>query len=172
MPLESRIKSPPPLISLIVAMAKNRIIGKDNKMPWHLPADLAHFKKITLGKPVIMGRKTFQSIGKPLPGRQNIVVSQSLNYVSDGIDVTQSLEDAIVIAGNVAEIIIIGGGNIYRQMLPRAQRLYLTYIDAEIEGDTQFPQYEHLGWEKSQEEQHAADEKNVYAYSFVTLNLI
>ncbi len=167
---EEKLQNPPkPIISLIAAMAKNRIIGKDNQMPWHLPADLAHFKQITLGKPIIMGRKTFESIGKPLPGRQNIVVSRDSHYSREGVDAVESLEQAIKTAGTVEEIIIVGGGNIYEQMLPQAHRLYLTHIDLEIDGDTQFPEYKHLGWQKISKEHHPADGKNRHHCTFVLL---
>ena len=169
MSVETLKKPPRPIISLIAAMAKNRVIGKDNQMPWHLPADLAHFKQITLGKPVIMGRKTLESIGKPLPGRHNIVVSRDNNYAREGVDVVKSLEEAIKIAGSVEEIIIMGGGNIYEQMLPLAHRLYLTHIDLEINGDTQFPEYKHLGWQKISKEHRPADDKNCHHCTFVTL---
>ncbi len=155
-----------PIISLIAAMAKNRVIGNQNQMPWHLPADLAHFKKMTLGKPVIMGRKTFQSIGRALPGRKNIVVSRSNNFQAEGITIVNSLDLAIDAAGNVEEVIIMGGGNIYQQMLPRAHRLYLTFIDVEIDGDTQFPDYSQQCWRRVSSETREADEKNPYKLTF------
>ena len=161
-----------PIISLIAAMAKNRVIGKNNQMPWHLPADLAHFKKLTLGKPVIMGRKTYESIGRPLPGRKNIVVTRSSDFEADGISTVSNLESAISEAGNVEEVIIMGGGNIYQQMLSKAQRLYLTFIDFEIEGDTQFPDFETLNWRETSRETRDADEKNSYAMTFVTLDRV
>ena len=152
---------------MIVAHANNRIIGKDNDMPWYLPADLAYFKKTTLGKPVVMGRKTFESIGRPLPGRQNIVISRDAEYQAEGVDVVSSVEQALAKAANVDEIMVIGGGAIYRHCLPAAQRLYITHIDAEIDGDTQFPAYntEHE-WQKVSSEVLPADEKNAYALDF------
>jgi dihydrofolate reductase len=158
-----------PSITLIAAMAHNRIIGKNNQMPWHLPADLAHFKKMTLGKPVIMGRKTYESIGRPLPGRKNIVVTRNPGFAAAGITSVSDLEKAITAAGDVAEVVIMGGGNIYQQMLEKADRLYLTYIDVCIAGDTQFPDYEHLTWKQTATEIHPADEKNNYSMTFVTL---
>lgn len=152
---------------MIVAHANNRIIGKDNDMPWYLPADLAYFKKTTLGKPVVMGRKTFESIGRPLPGRQNIVISRDAEYQAEGVDVVSSVEQALAKAANVDEIMVIGGGAIYRHCLPAAQRLYITHIDAEIDGDTKFPAYntEHE-WQKVSSEVFPADEKNAYALDF------
>ncbi len=150
-------------------MANNRIIGKNNQMPWHLPADLAHFKKMTLGKPIVMGRKTYDSIGRPLPGRKNIVVTRSKTFKADGITVASGLKQALKEAGDVEEIIIMGGGNIYRQMLPKADRLYLTFIDLEIDGDTQFPDYTTQKWIETCREVRAADEKNKYQLTFVNL---
>ncbi|WP_069108580.1 type 3 dihydrofolate reductase [Pseudoalteromonas piscicida] len=159
------------VISMIAAMANNRIIGKDNDMPWHLPADLQHFKKVTLGKPVIMGRKTFESIGRPLPGRRNIVISRNLDYTQEGIEVLASPEAALSAVRGCDEIMIIGGGHIYDIFLPYAQRLYLTFIDLEVEGDTQFPDYEHVAeWEVLETECNEPDERNNHSYKFVTLN--
>jgi len=154
------------ILSMVVAHAENRIIGKDNDMPWHLPADLAYFKKTTLGKPVVMGRKTFESIGRPLPGRQNIVISRDANYQADGVDVVSSVDAALATAGDVEEIMVIGGGAIYAHCLPAAQRLYITHIQAEIEGDTQFPEYDLNEWQKVRSEQREADEKNAYNLEF------
>ena len=154
------------MISLIAALAADRIIGMENAMPWHLPADLAWFKRNTLNKPVIMGRLTFESIGRPLPGRLNIVVSsQPGNH--DGVTVT-SPEEAIAAAGEAEEIMVIGGGRIYAQMA-RADRLYLTHIDAEG-GDTQFPDYEPDEWQSTFSEFHDADAQNSHSYCFEILD--
>lgn len=119
------------MISMIAAMAHDRVIGLDNQMPWHLPADLAHFKRVTLGKPVLMGRKTFESIGRPLPGRRNLVISRNPDYRADGVEVIDSVEAALALLADsdVAELMVIGGGHLYGQLLPRADRLYLTRID-------------------------------------------
>lgn len=156
---------------MIAAMANNRVIGKDNDMPWHLPADLQHFKKVTLGKTVIMGRKTFESIGRPLPGRLNIVITRNSDWQQEGVTVVSSPEAAIEQAGDVEEVMIIGGGNIYQQFLPQCTTLYLTFIDLEVDGDTQFPDWNSVGnWTKFEQEANAADEKNPYPYQFVTLN--
>ena len=152
---------------MIVAHANNRIIGKDNDMPWHLPADLAYFKKTTLGKPVVMGRKTYESIGRPLPGRKNIVISRDENYKADGITAVTSVEQALKQAGDVEEVMVIGGGAIYQHCLPAAERLYVTHINAEIEGDTQFPEYDiENDWVLIKSEKHSADEKNAYELDF------
>jgi len=159
------------IISMIAAMANDRVIGKDNQMPWHLPADFNWFKRCTMGKPVVMGRKTYESIGRPLPGRQNIVISRDKNLSIEGVDVVASIEQAIEKAGNVEEVMIIGGGSIYEACLPKADRLYVTFIDAELEGDTRFPDWGQ-GWKESVEESYLADEKNAYDMKFVVLNRI
>ena len=156
-----------PIISLIAAMANNRVIGKDNQMPWHLPADLAHFKAVTLGKPIIMGRKTYASIGRPLPGRTNIILSRDTNYKVEGCECVSSLDEAIKLVNDVEEIMIIGGGHLYSQTLPLANKLYLTFIDLDVDGDTQFPEYEHLNINEVNRQKHLKDEKNAYDYQFV-----
>jgi dihydrofolate reductase len=155
------------LLSMIVAHADNRIIGKDNNMPWHLPADLAYFKKTTLGKPIIMGRKTYESIGRPLPGRQNIVISRDQNYRADGVDSATSVEQALLLAGEVDEVMVIGGGAIYSHCLPLANRLYITHIKANIDGDTQFPEYNTVeDWQLTSSVKLSADEKNCFDMDF------
>ncbi|MBA6354684.1 MULTISPECIES: type 3 dihydrofolate reductase [unclassified Colwellia] len=155
------------LLSMIVAHADNRIIGKDNNMPWHLPADLAYFKKTTLGKPIIMGRKTFESIGRPLPGRQNIVISRDQNYRADGVDSATSVEQALLLAGEVDEVMVIGGGAIYSHCLPLANRLYITHIKADIDGDTQFPEYNTVeDWQLTSSVKLSADDKNSFDVDF------
>ena len=152
---------------MVAAHAEDRVIGKDNDMPWHLPADLAYFKKTTLGKPVVMGRKTYESIGRPLPGRQNIVISRDPGYSAEGVDVVSSVDLALEKAGDVEEVMVIGGGAIYAHCLPAAQRLYITHIQAKIEGDTHFPEYDLNEWRKVRSESRAADEKNAYNLEFV-----
>jgi len=159
------------IISLIVAMANNRVIGKDNKMPWHLPADLAHFKKITMGKPIIMGRKTYESIGRALPGRRNIVITRQ-NITLAGCDVFHSLDDALGAVADESEVMIIGGGYLYQRALALAERLYLTLIDLNVDGDTFFPAWNENEWKEIANEQHSSNEKNPYAYRFVTLEKI
>jgi dihydrofolate reductase len=158
-------------IAMIAAMANNRVIGKDNQMPWHLPADLKHFKKVTLGKPVIMGRKTYQSIGKALPGRRNIVISRQSGALSTDADWVQSIEQALALVQHEAEVMVIGGAEIYRQVLPMADTLYITNIDLSVEGDAFFPDYHAAAiWHESASEQHQADTQNPYPYLFRTLN--
>lgn len=158
-------------ISLIAAMDKNRVIGQDQKMPWHLPADLKHFKAITLGKPVIMGRLTFESIGKPLPGRHNIVLTQNRHFVCDGVTVVHDIDTALETAKkqDPTEILIIGGATLYQAMLPLATRLYLTHIDTIANGDTYFPNWHAQGqWEIVSCKHHRMDTNNPYDYSFIT----
>ncbi|BBR40936.1 dihydrofolate reductase [Aeromonas veronii] len=157
-------------ISMIAAMAHDRVIGKDNQMPWHLPADLAHFKRVTLGKPVLMGRKTFESIGRPLPGRRNLVISRNPGYQAEGIEVVGSVEAAraLLASSAVEELMVIGGGHLYAEMLPSADRLYLTQIDLAVEGDTRFPAFDDGQWQRIDCESHPADEKNPHPYRFET----
>ncbi|MEH0741932.1 type 3 dihydrofolate reductase [Vibrio cholerae] len=156
------------IISMIAAMAQDRVIGKDNQMPWHLPADFAWFKRCTMGKPVVMGRKTYQSIGRPLPGRTNIVISRDSSLSIEGVTVVASIEQALAAAGNVEEVMIIGGGSIYQHCLAQADKLYLTFIDAKVEGDTQFPDWGDA-YQETYREAYAADEKNRYDMQFVVL---
>jgi dihydrofolate reductase len=157
------------LISLIAAMDKNHAIGIENRLPWHLPADLQHFKKLTLGKPVLMGRNTYESIGKPLPGRLNIVVTRNESYQAPGCTMAHSFEDAISKAGDHEEIMIIGGASFYEHALPRAHRLYLTFVDTEVQGDAFFPVWNPDEWRAIERESHRADEKNAFNYEFITL---
>ena len=156
-------------ISLVVAMAANRVIGRDNGLPWHLPADLQHFKAITLGKPVLMGRKTWESLGRPLPGRTNIVITRDAGYVAGGCVMAHSLEEAVRAAGEAAEVMVIGGAQLYRQALPLADTLYLTLVHAEFQGDTRFPAWQPKEWRETARIDHAADDRNPHAYSFITL---
>jgi dihydrofolate reductase len=158
-------------ISMIAAMAKNRVIGAKNDMPWHLPADLKHFKSVTMGKPIIMGRKTYESIGRALPGRVNVVITSNADATFDGAVTVTSVKDAIVAAGDVDEVMIIGGGTIYQTCLASANRLYLTFIDLEVDGDTFFPDFEQASaWHEVERTKHLADDKNPYNYEFVTLD--
>ena len=157
-------------ISMIVAMAEDRVIGLDNKMPWHLPGDLKFFKRVTLGKPVIMGRKTYQSIGRPLPGRTNIVLTRDKNLQIEGVSCVQTVQQALDIVQGAEEVMVIGGATIYEQFLNQANRLYLTFIDLKTQGDTQFPDYQAVAnWREIEREMHLADEKNAHNYQFVTL---
>ena len=159
-------------LSVIVAMAANRVIGHENRLPWHLPADLQHFKATTLGKPVLMGRKTWESIGRPLPGRTNIVITRDTAYTAEGCVVAHSLGEAIQAAGEAEEIMIIGGAELYRQALPQTDRLYLTLVHGDFEGDTRFPEWQQDEWRETARIDHGADDKNPHAYSFITLERI
>ncbi|EOX4422855.1 type 3 dihydrofolate reductase [Vibrio alginolyticus] len=156
------------IISMIAAMADNRIIGKDNQMPWHLPADFAWFKRCTMGKPVVMGRKTYESIGRPLPGRLNIVISRDETLKIEGVTTVTSIEQALDVAGDVEEVMIIGGGAIYASCLPMANKLYVTHIEAAIDGDTQFPDWGDE-FKETYSEMYQADGKNAYNMRFTVL---
>jgi len=165
--------APAAALELVVAVAENDVIGRGNQLPWHLPADLRHFKSLTLGKPVLMGRKTYESIGKALPGRSNIVLSRSQEFSPSDCVVAKTLDDARIAAGAQAPLMVIGGAEIYRQCLPLANRIHLTLIHARIEdGDTVFAGWRGAEWDASSCERHEADDKNAYAYSFITLERV
>ena len=155
-------------ISIIAAISENNAIGKDNKLPWHLPADLKHFKSLTIGHHIIMGRKTFESIGKPLPGRTTIIITRKTGYKADGCIIVSSIENAISAVKNDSECFIIGGAEIFNQTVPLADKIYLTRIHQHIEGDTFFPDIAPGLWNKISEERNNPDEKNEYDYSFIT----
>ncbi len=158
-------------LSLIWAMADNRVIGIENRLPWKLPADMKWFRQNTMGKPIIMGRLTFESFGaKPLPGRRNIIISRNPSYTADGIEVYTSLEDALQSTQNNEETMIIGGMSLYKQALPLADRLYMTLIHANVEGDAWFPEFDLHEWQETARNDFPADEKNPHAYSFITLD--
>ena len=157
------------MISMIVAMANQRIIGWHGAMPWHMPADLAWFRQQTLNKPIIMGRNTYQSIGKALPKRQNIVLTRSADFQAPDVTVTHTPNEALLAAGDAPEIMIIGGAQIYRQFLPQTRRLYLTLIDAPVMGDTYFPDYTRCAWQVREKISYPADERNPYPYTFLVL---
>ena len=159
----------PPKISMIAAMGKDRVIGYNNKMPWHLPADLQFFKHTTLGSPIIMGRKTYNSIGRPLPGRLNIILSRNKNLTIEGCTVVNTLKEALAAAKGFDEIFITGGAHLYNKFLEKADRLYLTLIDEEFQGDTFFPDYTQYQWKEVERVVNQADSKNVYPYTFLTL---
>jgi dihydrofolate reductase len=155
-------------LSLLLAAAENNVIGKDNKLPWHLPNDLKYFKNLTWGMPVIMGRKTYESFGKPLRGRRNIVITRNKDWKAEGVDMVNSIEEAIDLAKEsaVKEIFIIGGGEIFKTILPKADRIYLTRIHHSFEGDAYFPEIKENEWQLVKERRSEADEKNAYAHSF------
>jgi dihydrofolate reductase len=156
-------------VSLIVAMASGGVIGRDNRLPWHLPADLRRFKRLTMGHPLVVGRKTFESIGRPLPGRTMVVVTRDPGYAPPGVRVAHSVDEALAVAAAAEggdEVFVAGGAEIYRQTLPRADRLHLTRIEAEIPGDTRFPEFDESQWRLTQEERHEPDDEVPFAYTF------
>jgi len=160
-------------VALIWAMSRNGVIGRNNALPWHLSEDLRYFKRVTFGKPVIMGRKTWESIGRPLPGRANIVITRDEAFQAEGVKVVNSLEQALSVAQSIAlldgvdEAMVIGGAEIYALALPVAQRLYLTQVHAEVEGDAWFPALDLSGWQEVGREDFAAEGPNLYDYSFI-----
>jgi len=156
------------IISLVVAAANNNAIGKEGKLPWCLPNDMRYFKNVTWGMPVIMGRKTFEALGKALSGRKNIVVTRQHNWKPEGVIVVDSLNDALFVAKqtDAKEVMVIGGGEVYRMAFEKAKRIYITRVDAEPEADTFFPDIDPKEWKLVSKKDHAADDKNEYAYSF------
>jgi dihydrofolate reductase len=159
----------PPLISLIVAMAQNGVIGRDNALPWRLPADLKRFKEFTLGKPILMGRKTFEAIGRPLPGRANLVLTRDRDWRTPGVIPVHSVEEALLQTRTCEELVAIGGAEIYRLLLPLARRIYLTHVQADIPGDTYFPAFDPAQWDDIEFRSLPADERHAYPVTFVTL---
>ena len=158
-----------PLVSLIVAMARNGVIGRDNALPWRLSEDLRRFKAATLGKPILMGRRTFESIGQALPGRTNLVLTRDPEWTAPGAVVAHSLEAALAAAAGAAELVVIGGAQIYRLVMPFARRMYLTHVHADVPGDTYFPDFDPTQWLDVECIERAADERNTYPVTFVTL---
>ena len=152
-------------IYLLAAVARNGVIGANGKLPWHLPEDLAHFKKLTLGHPIIMGRRTWDSLGKPLPGRENIVISRRPGFDAPGASVASSLEGAIALCAGESVVFVIGGAEIYKQAMPIATGLVMTEIGKDYEGDTRFPEWDRAGWKVSQKESHTS--KNGVPFDFV-----
>ncbi len=160
----------PKLITLVAAMATgSRVIGVGNKMPWHLPVDLAHFKQVTLQKPILMGRRTFDSIGRALPGRENIVLTRDVNWRAAGVSVLHDIAEVLEKYANYEELMVIGGANIYTQLLPVANRMWLTYVDWSGAGDAFFPEFEQQQWRVLSSEQHIADDANRHDCEFVQL---
>ncbi|MBU6951836.1 dihydrofolate reductase [Hahella sp. HN01] len=157
------------VLSIVVARAENGAIGVENTLPWRLSNDLQYFKRVTMGKPIIMGRKTFDSIGRPLPGRTNIVVTRNKDWRHDGVSVAHSLEEAVSLAGRepVEEVMLIGGAELYRQGLAAAQRVYLTEVKTSVQGDAFFPELDPADWRETSRESHPSDEKNQYPHDFV-----
>ncbi|MEP4148985.1 MAG: type 3 dihydrofolate reductase [Halioglobus sp.] len=159
-------------LAIIVAAAKNGVIGNNNALPWHLPEDLRYFKRVTMGKPIVMGRKTYESIGRPLPGRVNIVITRDRGWSADGVKVVHSLQEAVTLAAEIAvidgvnELMVIGGAEIYSAALPQANRLYLTQVHAEVEGDAWLPEIDWSSWREVSRQCHEAGDGNPYDYSF------
>lgn len=161
--------SPPaaPRICLIAALAANRVIGSNNALPWHLPADLKRFKSLTLGHPLVMGRRTFESIGRPLPGRRNLVITRNRGYSAPGCEIAHSLDEALAACQGAKTIFVIGGAQLYRESLPRAQCLEFTEIHAEFAGDALFPEYSRNEWREAAREMHSAEAGVGFDYDFV-----
>lgn len=155
--------------SIVVAVARNGVIGRDNRLPWKLPKDLAYFKRVTMGHPVVMGRRTWESIGKALAGRHNIMVTHNPSLEAPGATVVTSLADAWKAAGDVGEVSIIGGTSIFRETLPIADRIHLTEIEAKVDGDTFFPPFDRGDWVEREVERHPADERHAYPFRIVLL---
>ena len=158
-----------PRLELVVARARNGVIGRGNQLPWHLPEDLRYFKRLTMGLPILMGRRTWDSIGRPLPGRHNIVLTRRRDFAPPGATAVATLEAAIEAAGAVEALRVIGGAEVYGLCLPRAEAIFLTEVDATIEGDVYFPALDPGEWQERAREPHAADERNACPYAFVTL---
>lgn len=159
-------------VSLVVARAENGVIGKDNQLPWRLPADLRFFRQLTTGHTIIMGRKTFESIGKPLPNRRSIVITRRQDFHAHGVDVAQSVDEAVTLARGEDEIFIVGGAEIYRAALPVTDRMYVTIVHASPEGDVWFPTYDESEWTTIKKERHEPDERNAMGYSFVVMERV
>ncbi len=163
-------------LAVIVAAAENGVIGRNNALPWHLPQDLRYFKRVTMGKPIVMGRKTFESIGRPLPGRTNIVITRNPDFTAEGVRVVASLDEALRLAGDIAridgaqELVVIGGVEIYKASIPRADRLYITEVHASVKGDAFLPEIDWEHWREVGREHHGASDANPYEYSFVVYN--
>ena len=159
-------------LSIVVAMDDNRLIGSKNQLPWHLPADLAYFKKLTTGKSILMGRKTYDSIGRPLPNRRNIVITRNANISIPGCEVVSSIDHALELTKDDPEVMVIGGASLCEQLLPKINRLYITKIDGEFEGDVFFPKYDDFDWLEVSCESHPKDNSNAYSYKFIVLDRV
>jgi dihydrofolate reductase len=155
--------------SLVVAVARNGVIGRDNALPWRLPADLAHFKRVTMGRPIVMGRRTYESIGKPLPGRKNIVVTRDRAYRAPGCTVVTSLDEAWQAANGADEVCVIGGTTLFEETLPLTDVIHLTEVEAEVEGDTWFPPFDRSEWDEKEIARHPADDRNAYPVRILEL---
>jgi dihydrofolate reductase len=157
------------VIALVVAVADNGVIGRDGGLPWHLPDDLKHFQRVTLGKSVLMGRLTFESIGKPLPGRRNLVLTHGTLAAAEGLEVVASIDAARALVASEPELCVIGGARVFAQLLPEAARMYLTRVHGEIAGDVHFPAWDAAHWQEIERHEHPADARHAYAMTFLTL---
>ena len=155
-----------PFISLVVAIGENGAIGRGGNLPWRISTDLKYFRKVTMGKPMIMGRKTFESIGKPLPGRRNIVVTRDTNYHREGIEVVHGTDEALAVTADVPEVMVIGGAELFRTALPLAGRIHLTRVHGNIEGNVMWPALDTRQWEVIERERHESDDRHAYAMTF------
>jgi dihydrofolate reductase len=155
--------------SLVVAVARNGVIGRDNQLPWRLPDDLAYFKRVTMGHPIVMGRRTHESIGHALPGRLNIVVSRNPGFRAPGCVVVRSLDEAWKAAADAQEVCVIGGTSLFRESLPLADRIHLTEVQADVEGDTFFPAFDRSQWTEREVERHPSDGRNAYPFRILVL---
>jgi len=158
----------PPTVTLIAARARNGVIGRNNAMPWKIPGEQAYFKRNTMGHPIIMGRKTWESIGRPLPGRRSIVVTRGITFAAVGAEVAHGLDEALSLCADAPEVFVIGGAQIYEAAMPHAERLLVTEIDADFEGDTYFPSIDRAQWRETQREHHAPDDTRTFGFDFVT----
>ena len=156
--------------TLVVAMSRNRVIGRDNHLPWRLPDEIAYFKKVTMGHPIVMGRRTYESIGRPLPGRLNIVVTHDRAYSAPGCTVVGSLEEAWRAAGDAQEVCVIGGTSLFQESLPVADRIHLTEVEADVPGDTHFPDFDRSQWRETEIERHRADDRHAYPFRILRLD--
>ncbi len=156
-------------LAIIVATDEQGLIGRENDLPWKLSADLQYFRRVTMGKPIIMGRSTHESIGRALPGRHNIVVTKNTDYQADGCTIVHSIAEAITACNDVEEVMVMGGASLYKQFLPQADKLYLTQVHASLEGDTWFPDWQTDDWIELSREDYSSDEKNEFDYSFIVL---
>jgi dihydrofolate reductase len=156
-------------LTLVAALTSNGVIGRGGRLPWHLPDDLRRFKALTMGRPVLMGRRTFESIGQPLPGRRNLVLTRGEGALPEGVDRVGSIPAALTLCGAAPELCVIGGAEVYRQALPLATHLELTLVDAALEGDVYFPQFDAAHWREVARSAHPADERHVWPMSFLSL---
>jgi dihydrofolate reductase len=155
------------IVSLLAAVADSGVIGRDGQLPWHLPADLRRFRRLTTGRTIVMGRKTHDAIGRPLPQRRTIVLTRQADYHAEGVEVARSLNEALRVAAGEEEVFVVGGGEIYREALAVADRMYLTIVHAELPGDVRFPEFDLAEWRLVEQVDHPPDERNALAYSFL-----